>query len=252
MNDEILNYDKITPELAEICGIHAGDGHLRKNGREFELSGSYEERVYYDNHVIPLFRDYFKIDIQGRYFPTKGTYGFCICNSYVGIVLTNYGFPRGKKSTIVKVPEKVIKSDDCSVRRSFLRGIFDTDGCVTFDRKKCSNPLKVGKNYYPRIFFASVSKDLAEGIVFLCKMEGFKCRIYTYRSDNPRENLRYKPQIVGREAIERWMEIINPKNQAKVSRYLVWKKLGHCPPRTTYKERISLLNQVCSENNMGL
>jgi len=61
----------LTPEIAEICGIHAGDGHLRKKGNEFELSGSFEEREYYDSHVIPLFNKVFNLQIKGKFFPSK-------------------------------------------------------------------------------------------------------------------------------------------------------------------------------------
>ena len=52
---------KITPELAEIFGIHVGDGYLRYHGRtkELDISGSYEEKSYYDNHMIPLFNKTF-------------------------------------------------------------------------------------------------------------------------------------------------------------------------------------------------
>lgn len=69
-----------TPELAEVCGIHAGDGYLRNKNynRELDISGSFEEQVYYDEHVIPLFSKVFGIDITGRAFPSRGTYGFII------------------------------------------------------------------------------------------------------------------------------------------------------------------------------
>lgn len=51
---------KINIELAEICGIHVGDGYLRNDGRrrEFDISGSIEEKEYYDWHVIPLFKKF--------------------------------------------------------------------------------------------------------------------------------------------------------------------------------------------------
>ena len=54
----------ISPELAEICGIHAGDGYLRvreRNKGEVDISRALEEKEYYDNHVIPLFNKVFKV-----------------------------------------------------------------------------------------------------------------------------------------------------------------------------------------------
>jgi len=70
----------ISPELAEVCGIHAGDGYLRNDGKrkEWDISGNVEEKEYYDNHVIPLFNKTFSLNIKGRFFPHRNTYGFVI------------------------------------------------------------------------------------------------------------------------------------------------------------------------------
>lgn len=37
---------ELTPELAEICGIHIGDGYMRRRGKRYELdiSGGLEEK----------------------------------------------------------------------------------------------------------------------------------------------------------------------------------------------------------------
>lgn len=62
---------KITKELAELSGIHAGDGYLRKTKNEVEISGSVEEKSYYEEHVIPLINNTFNTKIKGKKFPTK-------------------------------------------------------------------------------------------------------------------------------------------------------------------------------------
>ena len=69
---------KMTPELAEICGIHAGDGYLRLRKRdsgEVQISGHIEEKEYYDKHVIPLINDLFELNIKGKFF-RNNLYGF--------------------------------------------------------------------------------------------------------------------------------------------------------------------------------
>ena len=66
-----MNYSELTPELAEICGIHAGDGYLRcreRNRGEIQICGNLEEQGYYDNHVIPLFNNFFNLNIKGKKF----------------------------------------------------------------------------------------------------------------------------------------------------------------------------------------
>lgn len=72
-----LNNPKIHKILAEIAGIHAGDGYLRNDGmrREWDIRGSVDEKEYYDKHVIPLFNHVFDLDIKGRFFLPRNTYG---------------------------------------------------------------------------------------------------------------------------------------------------------------------------------
>ena len=61
---------KFSPELAELCGIHVGDGYLRNSGnhREFDVSGNIEEKDYYDVHVKELIRNALGIEILCKYF----------------------------------------------------------------------------------------------------------------------------------------------------------------------------------------
>ena len=57
---------EITQELAEICGIHAGDGYLRIRGGkiELDLTGHVEEKEYYDEHVVLLFNRLFGLNLK--------------------------------------------------------------------------------------------------------------------------------------------------------------------------------------------
>ncbi len=135
---------KITPELAEICGIHAGDGYLRNKDHkgEWDISGNIEEKDYYDKHMIPLFNKTFNLNIKGKFFPSRNTYGFVIRNKKViKFAHEILGFPYGNKTLKIKVPKFIFK--DKFLIRSFLRGYFDTDGCISFDKKiRNTDPFK--------------------------------------------------------------------------------------------------------------
>jgi hypothetical protein len=74
--------ERINPELAEIAGIHAGDGYLWYNGKrkEFDVSGGYDEIEYYNNYVVPLVNRTFGTDIKAKKFPLRNTYGFRTTN----------------------------------------------------------------------------------------------------------------------------------------------------------------------------
>jgi hypothetical protein len=97
-NNQSMNIE-MTPDLAEICGIHAGDGYMRKRGNnyELELSGGFDEKEYYDYWVVPLFERVFNIKIKAQYFMTKGTYGFRTSNKDVCETLHACGSLSGRK-----------------------------------------------------------------------------------------------------------------------------------------------------------
>ena len=237
---------KITPELAEIAGIHAGDGYLRYEGsrKELDISGGYEEKDYYDNHVIPLFNKEFGLSIKGRFFPSRRTYGFRTYNSKPIEKLASLEFPSGKKSLTVKVPKLIYLSKDKKIICSFIRGYFDTDGCFTFFNRKGGkyySEFKKKYNYYPRIILRSVSKELIYQLFDLLKKMSFKCYICKKKIKIKNWNDAYELYLVGRSNLIKWMILIGTKNPCKLSRYLIWEEFGFCPTNLTYDQRINIL-----------
>ncbi|MBU1974125.1 MAG: hypothetical protein KKH52_01905, partial [Nanoarchaeota archaeon] len=194
----------ITPELAEIAGMHAGDGYLRYEGKrkEFDISGGYEEREYYDDYIIPLFNKLFGLSIKGKFFPSRGTYGFVVRKKYVLDKLKDLDFPSGKKTTIVAVPKIILESSNKLIISAFLRGYFDTDGCVTFSRKpRNASDFQQKYHYYPRIMFTTCSENLKNGFIILAEKLGFSYQWYLHKSKIKTENDRYKIQICGKGAL---------------------------------------------------
>lgn len=241
----------ISKELAEICGIHAGDGYLRNDGRrrELDISGNVEEKSYYDKHIIPLFNKVFNINIKGRYFSGRNTYGFVIrSKKIIEFFNRKLEFSYGSKSLIVKTPSMIIKNS--SLMPYFLRGLFDTDGCINFDRKvKNGDIFKKTKHFYPRTSFATVSKDLAKDIKDMTTKQGFDFKKRICIPKKEKENKRYILETYGRESLLKWIEKISPKNPTKYSRFLIWKKYGFCPSYTTYPQRLKILKGSLNPNS---
>ncbi len=234
----------LTPELAELAGIHAGDGYLRYKGpiKEIDISGSVEEKDYYDFQVIPTFNRLFRLKIKGRFFPSRNTYGFRCHDSNMLETFRELGFPSGKKTTIVKIPKQILNSADQKIICAFLRGYFDTDGSLTFDKKiRNSSQFQRTYNYYPRLMFTTCSQELGNGFKYLTEKLGFHCKVYAYDPPKETESLKYKLQITGNKALFKWLELIGSNNHTKISRYEIWSKFGFCPPSTTYQERIDIL-----------
>ncbi len=235
----------MTPELAEICGIHAGDGYMRlreRNKGEVDISGHLEEKEYYDRHVVPLFNKVFNLDIKGRYFQ-RGTYGFVSYKKEIRDALIAFGFPTGKKSKFVKVPLQILESKKKILYARFLRGLFDTDGNLYF-RKSYAGINKFNKtyNHYPILTIVSISKFLIEGLI---KMLMDMDIVFNYHSYDPKklsESRKHYVSISGTDRLERWMKLIGMKNPVKLTRYLIWKKFDFCPSHTTLEQRKDILN----------
>lgn len=245
----------ISREFAEICGIHAGDGYMRcreRNKGEVQICGSLEEKDYYDNHVIPLFNNFFNLNIKGKIFSSK-TYGFICYEKVIRDLLLMAGFPAGKKSLSVEVPAIILNSKNREFFCGFLRGIFDTDGNLSF-RKSYAGINKFNRkyNHYPTIKITTVSKLLAEGIIKMLNELDF---IFLYYNRDPKkesESRKYIISISGIDGLEKWMQLVGIKNKVSLTRYLIWKRFGFCPTNTNLKQREGILNGEIDIHNIGL
>lgn len=237
-----------SPELSEICGIHAGDGYLRgkDHRKELDISGNIEEKDFYDLHVTELFKKVFEININCKLFQPRNTYGFVIRDKNIIEFRHNLGFPYGPKSTIVAIPEWIFKSSNKEIKTRFLRGLFDTDGCLHFWKRNKGKYgfFKKEHNYYPIIKFNTVSKKLNDQVRKLLKeLEFGKIGEYIYKPKTLNENIRYVLTLYGPVKAIKFFELIGSKNPVKLSRFLLWKKIGHCPANSTLVQRLEMLKK---------
>ena len=245
--------EEMTPELAEICGIHAGDGYLRGPFKraELDISGNVEEQEYYDNHVVPLFEKAFNLKINARLFPSRNTYGFVIRDRTVIAKMHSLGFPYGAKSLVVSTPKEILDSENKEVKYRFLRGLFDTDGCVNFFRRNYGKYgiFKKTRDYYPRIGMGIVSESLSKNVYTLLSELDFVCSTSTYQPKNPNYSKKYCVFLNGVINLEKWVQNIGFKNSCKFSRYLVWKEHGFCPANLSFEQRKQILNKQIDPNS---
>ena len=236
---------RLTLELAEDLGIMTGDGSLnskRKHDYEIVCSGDAEDEVdYYINYVSPLKCKLFNAKIQPRLINPKRQNEFgirlwskAIFNFYTQL----FDFPAGKKECLIGVPHMIKESDE-QTQASFIKGLFDTDGSLTF-RKKNSDVY-----YYPIIKFTTMSQNLYIKIREILLRFGFnlwsnKRLRYDQRYD--RTYFIYDIDISGEGNLNRWMGLIGFSNPKHLTKYLIWEKFGFCPIKTTLQHRTKILN----------
>ena len=135
---------------AELYGAFCGDGCLtiakRKGGSERKialLTGHLEdESAYYRQVILPTLRKEF--GTSGHFKERKDYNAFdVVLGKEVFTFLKNLEFPIGKKKGKLRVPEEI--KEDKLLLRAFLRGLFDTDGSLFFDKRP------IYEKPYPRI-----------------------------------------------------------------------------------------------------
>jgi len=170
---------KIDEDLAEILGMHIGDGciSVTKRYSEYYLGGDLkEEKEYHNNWVKPLFNKKIMLPLLNKKVnykehPKVGVYGFHIWNKKIVNFFKDLGIPSGTKINI-RIPDQILNNKKLSLR--FLRGLFDKDGCIYFDKNRtCKTPI----NNRPSIKLGMVSKNLIKEVFDILKKLGLNPRM---------------------------------------------------------------------------
>ena len=211
-------------ELAELCGIIAGDGcitYYKKNGDyRVQIFGDYKE-VKYHNYIktrfIRLFnkapKTVFKKDGISLYLNSKEIIS----------KLIKLGLPAGKKKDIIKIPKWVLSNKKLGA--CFLRGLIDTDGSVTF--KKGSRI----KHSYPSIKIGFCSKKIIIDIKsILNDLKISYCYYGGLRKSNFGSFNMYNLDINGKMNLEKWIKLIGFNNIKHLNKIRFWKKNGYYSP----------------------
>jgi len=241
----------MTKELAYLIGVHIGDGTmgLYKNKKDYQISYTghlLDEKEFHIGIIKPLFKKLFnketKISFDLRrnhsslrtYLRSKAIFTFFNRSLYL---------PLGPK-TNCDIPS-VIKNSNLGIRKAFLRGLADTEFCLTFKRRYRE------KHYYPSIKFAIQSRKLKESVLNLLKELGFTpCSLTNY--SNYKKNTKTFINTIdlnGCESINLWFRKIGFNSTKHLTKYNVWKKFCFCPPNTNIIERRKILKGEININS---
>jgi hypothetical protein len=205
------------------------------------LENDAKERAYLDDYMIPLFERVFKIKIKGRYFNRKGIkniYGFYVCSKRLVEILDSFGV--ACKHDNIRVPNAIMQNK--KLWTSFLRGYLDNDGYLSFY-------TYYGRyNYYPRIGFTTVSKNLAEDVIFMIRNLGFDGSYWVSPIKGKARLAPHRFEIKGLKNLKRWVKVVGFSNVGKLTRYEIWKRFGFCPTNISLSERVKILNGEIDPN----
>lgn len=198
----------LADQESEMLGIMFGDGSLSQVGGSIQIAitgNKADDKDYLLNYVHPLFTRLFGINLRTRCRQGEETMDLYTYSKRVALKLNQWGMPISTKNSGELRPKVSLKE------RSFIRGIFDTDGCVY---------CKYGK--YAQIQFKNSSATLMEYIAECLKKLGFHP---TRLQEN---NARYKFYLCKQAEVDRFFNIIAPANIKHIKRLNVI--CGHVPP----------------------
>lgn len=134
--------------------------------------------------------------------------------------------PIGKKSLTVEVPE-FIKADK-SLSKAFIRGLFDTDGCISFQKSYNKNASKWQKQvrHKPTILFTTMSKSLIQSLLEMTADLGFAFRLGKPQLPKYSKTFAYRIRLEGKANVKKFFKTIKPKNPKHLAKFNAWLKQG--------------------------
>jgi len=211
----------INSKIAELIGAHVGDGTLYQTSWSivWELRGGLNEKEYYV-HIQKLLFDIFNLELYPKFRSggANGCWGVQTSKKEVTNLFLNFDFLPKSKTHTAFVPDYIFKGS-LTVKRSFVRGLFDTDGCLRFGRIN-KNELHT----YPRIEFGFASVKLRDTLYTL--LLDLKFRVFVWN-----DTASFKLATVGTRMLERWINEIKPNNPKHLKKYQFWKENGFYKPK---------------------
>ena len=222
MLKEIDLNQPLSVELCEFIGAYIGDG-FQDRGKVIGIVGNKELDLEYLRHLNEIVFSLF--GFKGKFIErkNKNAVDLRIYSKRVLELLTaRFGFPNGEKTYTVQIPKEILENHEKFVFAT-IRGIFDTDGCVFFDKRK------IYLSYYPRITLNIASKPLADQLKqFLSNY--FAVSFRTQKRKNPNKSQTYYVEVYGHSQLNKWMELIGFSNKRNLNQIIKWKPLVGIEP----------------------
>ena len=203
---------KITLEenniVSEFIGILLGDGHLSENSSNVSISFNGVDEADYVEYVKKLIKKLFKQvhirenwerDSPNSSGNEKGLTLTITSISLHDALVTKGLIPGDKVQNQIKIPRWIFKKKEFKIY--CLKGLFDTDGSIFIDK----NHKIINLN------FTSASKPLVQDFFKICNLLNIQPspKIIKRKVDESKENPRFHLQIIAKDQVKRFLEIID-------------------------------------------
>ena len=231
--------------IAELCGAIVGDGWICGSEKSFFLAGDpTEDKDYYDRNISKLIKEIFNIDITPKFFSYWKVYGVGMYKKEIIKTLLSFDLKKGKKVDTAQVPNWILQNKRFFF--DFLRGLFDTDGSIFCQRDYTKYASKYNSKYHTRIRIriSSISPKLIDQIYNELNILNFKCTkrklLRGFKHNRNNHNVHIL-EINNSKWINEFFKKVKPANPKHITKYLVWKKFGFCPPKTNIIQRKEII-----------
>jgi len=190
---------KADSKLCEIFGILNGDGHVSKTTHEISVVGNKLERDY-ALYVKDVFQKMFGLDFK-LYFNSNSFKVRVYSKELAAKLNKKYNIPLGNKMGQLNIPPIVYTKKKWIF--SYIRGLFDTDGCFHIRRKK--DALVSITSADPRYLM-----EISEALI--------SCGFNVSRGQQ-------KVMLYGRDSVSKFFRKIRPANSKHLKKYEEYLKL---------------------------
>ena len=191
--------------LAELFGILAGDGHV--DTYQVTMTTNAKTDFKHAQHTSNLFQRLFHVDAPIKFKKTKNACIVIVSSRAICDFLVRNGMIRGNKVTSQLRTPLWIRSR-WGYQLAFLRGLFDTDGCVYVDVHK------INGRTYNNVGMAFTNRSLP----LLADFKGYLERMGLH----PTQKTKYTVFLRRERDIQRYFAVVgssNPKHLRKISVY---------------------------------
>lgn len=244
ISKKVILPKNLTPELSEIIGIILGDGHLEHNKKYssttmycIKIAGNLSEDAdYHKNEINPMFFKLFNTTFnisQER----KNELVSRLYSKAIATFMKELGIKPGCKVYTNKIPNLILNANN-KIKISFLRGMFDTDGSISFKKDN------KGFHSKPIISISMKSEQITLQIKELLTSLNFNVQTFlNLYKDKKKKYTGNKIELAGKKNLSKFQEIIKFRNPRHTTKIEIYKKYGFCPPYLTYQQKLNILNQ---------